>query len=413
MSAATLCACARSFAARQKSDLAGRRRLDRVEPLLDPVRQLRDDGMCRVEHALRAAEAALQLHDGRVRQLRLEVAQVLRRDRAEAPQRLVVVAGRGEVAVLGRQQPQQQAVREVRFLHVVDEQVAVARGDARAHVRVLAQQSQRADDEVAGVERSLLGEHPVVRAVDLGELALACGAGALGVVPCVVLHERLGPCRVVLGADQLVLQPVDPPHEADEQRCRVAAEVVAADRQLVDPLQQHREPVGAPYGDGERVDPAVERLLAQQPRAERMDRRHRQLLVGPRDRVLDLAAQRVGGALGQREREHRLRRLALLDEPGEAGSERARLATAGTADDQQRAAGMRSGRALRRGESVERGHPARIWGRWNPVIRRLTRIGSAPAVRQSPGCGTCCARTPRRTSAPSSWDAARAAIARS
>ena len=60
--------------------------------------------------------------------------------RAEAVDRLVVVAGRGEVAVLGGEQPQQQPVREVRLLHVVDEHVAVARGDLRAHVRVLAQQ---------------------------------------------------------------------------------------------------------------------------------------------------------------------------------------------------------------------------------------------------------------------------------
>ena len=95
-----------------------------------------------------------------------------------------------------------------------------------------------------------------------------------------VLGQLRRPRRVVGGRDQLVLEPVDPLHDRAEQRARVAAQVVRGERQLVDPLEQHREPVGRGDGGGERVDAGLERLLAQQPRAERVERGDRQLLVG-------------------------------------------------------------------------------------------------------------------------------------
>ena len=81
-----------------------------------------------------------------------------------------------------------------------------------------------------------------------------------------------------------------------EQRRRAAAQVVAAQRQLVDAVEQQREPVGGRGGHHERVDPRLERLVAQQPRAEAVDGVDRQLLERPvAERVLDAGAQRVGG----------------------------------------------------------------------------------------------------------------------
>ena len=163
-SAATACACARSFAQRQKRDLAAgsRRRLQRLG---DAVLDRLDDGARGGEDPLRAAEALLQPHDRRRRPLGLEVAQVLGRRAAEAVDRLVVVAGGADVAVLGGEQPQQQALGEVRVLQLVDEHVAVARGDPRAHVRAARAAARNASqDEVAEVERPGLGEHAVVGA---------------------------------------------------------------------------------------------------------------------------------------------------------------------------------------------------------------------------------------------------------
>ena len=81
---------------------------------------------------------------------------------------------------VGHEQPQQQALGEARVLQVVDEHVPVAAGEPRAHVRLLAQQPERAQHEVAEVERPRVAQHPVVRAEQLPELALARGARALG-----------------------------------------------------------------------------------------------------------------------------------------------------------------------------------------------------------------------------------------
>ncbi len=81
-----------------------------------------------------------------------------------------------------------------------------------------------------------LGQHPLVRPVDLGELPLDRPAAGGS-------DEPRGPGRVGLGADQLGLQPVDPAHKAAEQRVGAAAEVVVLERELVDPLDQHRQAV--------------------------------------------------------------------------------------------------------------------------------------------------------------------------
>ena len=58
--------------------------------------------------------------DRRQRPLGAEVADVLGRGAAEAVDRLVVVGERGDPAVLGDQQPQQQALGEAGVLQLVD-----------------------------------------------------------------------------------------------------------------------------------------------------------------------------------------------------------------------------------------------------------------------------------------------------
>ncbi len=99
---------------------------------------------------------------------------------------LVGVGGRDEVAVLGRQQRDDVRLRRGEVLEVVDEHVAPAGGEARAHVRAPAQEALAAQDEVAEIQRAALGEHRVVRRVDGGELPLALGAR-------LVVGQRGGP----------------------------------------------------------------------------------------------------------------------------------------------------------------------------------------------------------------------------
>ena len=190
-----------------------------------------------------------------------------------------------------REDEPQVGVREV--LDVVDEHVPVAVGDARAHVRAL-EQAQRQQHEVAGVERALLAQHPVVGAVDLRELALALGALVAGGQP-----RRPRPATSSAVTARL-LEAVDPSQHAGEHRRRVAAEVVQAQRQLVDALEQHREPVGVRDGHDERVEARLVGLVAQQARAEPVDGVHVQLREAVADPGLDLGAQLVDGGHGVR-----------------------------------------------------------------------------------------------------------------
>ncbi len=422
-----------------EADLAAERP---VEPLLDPVLQRRDDRGGRVEHPLRAAERVLEPHDAS-RPAARPGSRAGSSSRRRGSGWIAWSSSPAAVRLPCSEASSRSSRPWAKFGSCTSSTSRWRQraGDARAHVRVLAQQRQRADHEVAAVERALLGEHPVVRLVDRGELTLAgaaralrVGCRALAALRHVVLAEAsgigpsrfrnaigasrwhaelVGPGGVLVGADQLVLEAVDPAHEAGDERRRVAAEVVTADRQLVDPLQQHREPVGAADGDGERVEPAGERLLAQQPRAEGVHGRHRQLLVRLLDGVLDVAPQRVGGALGARQRQHRLRRLALLDQPREARDERARLAAAGAADDQQRPAAVGDGRGLS-GERPSSTDTLQVCRRWDPLARRSTPTGSGPRAPRPTSCAGSCARRRAPASAPRRpAPAARAATARS
>jgi hypothetical protein len=136
-----------------------------------------------------------------------------------------------------------------------------------------------------------------------------------------------------------------------EHRARVAAQVVVAQRQLVDALEQHRQPVGRRDRGGERVDAGLERLVVQHARAQALEGGDGGLFGGrAAEALLDPLAQRVGG---RREHEDRLCGQGVrrpLGQPGEALDERRRLARAGAADDEQRAPAVLDGLELGGGE---------------------------------------------------------------
>ena len=171
-------------------------------------------------------------------------------------------------------------------------------GDPRAHARLGAQQAEGVEHEVAEVARARLLQPAVVGGVDGGELALAVGLGA----------ERLRPRAVVLVRDELVLEAVDAGDDRAEQLARVAADVVRGERQLVDPLEQHREAVRGRDRRRERVEPCLERLVVQDVRAEAVDGGDGELLEAAVERRLQALAQAVGGGLGDGQREDRLGR---------------------------------------------------------------------------------------------------------
>jgi hypothetical protein len=181
--------------------------------------------------------------------------------------------------VLLDQEPQQHSLGEVRVLVLVHEHVAVAAPHPLAHVRALVEEAEGAHDEVTEVERAALREQAVVVHVKARELELA-----LGVRPRrVVVRDAREPPRVaevVVGRDHLVLQPVDPRDEAREQRRRVASRLVVTQGEVVEALEQQGESVGRGHRREEGVDPRLERLVLEQPRAKRVEGRDVQLLVG-------------------------------------------------------------------------------------------------------------------------------------
>ena len=93
----------------------------------------------------------------------------------------------------------------------------------------------------------------------------------------------------------------------------------------------------------------LQRLVAQQPRAQPAERGHGELLVGRGEPVLDALAQRVRGRFADRQREDRLRPLGLR-QVGETLDQRGGLPRARAADDEQRAAGVLDGLALGGGQ---------------------------------------------------------------
>ena len=157
-----------------------------------------------------------------------------------------------------------------------------------------------------------------------------------------------------------------------EQGRRVALEVVDLERELVDALEQHRQPVGRRDGDDEGVEAGLERLVAQQARAEAVHGVDGELLEAALELVLDAGAQGVGGGLRGRQGEDLLGgQPAGRGEPRVARQQRARLARARGAHDEQRAPAMGGDLALRRGEAVERiGHAPRIWT--GPILLALS-----------------------------------------
>ena len=205
-----------------------------------------------------------------------------------------------------------------------------------------------------------------------------------------VLREPGGPRAVVRGGDELLLEVIDAADDLTQRRARVPAQVVVAQRQRVDVLEQHREPVRGGHGRRERVDPGFQRLVAQQPRAQPAEGRDRQLVVGDGEPRLDPLAQRVRV---QRERQQRIGGQ-VLGELGEALDERRRLARPGAAEHEQRAAEVLDGLALGGGRHEQRGHRRRIGLTWPPTLplTGLERVGDPP--RRSGRCSPTSRRSP-------------------
>ena len=123
--------------------------------------------------------------------------------------------------------------REVELVRVVDQDVL----EPRPVGSTLRDHPQRQSDEIALVTRTRVTQDQFMDSIYLGELALGRGVGGP------VVRQFGCPPRVLVGAHEFGLEAVDPSDEAAEQRTGVATEVMVLERQLVDPLGQHRQAI--------------------------------------------------------------------------------------------------------------------------------------------------------------------------
>lgn len=129
---------------------------------------------------------------------------------------------------------------------------------------------------------------------------------------------------------------------------------MAAEAELRDALEEHRQAVCCGDRDRERIEAGLERLVAKQSGAEALRGVDGELLVGIGERLLDAPPQRVGGRGRVGKEEDPLGLEPLLHQPAEPAGERVRLARARPADEEERAAAMGDGRALLVGQSYHR-----------------------------------------------------------
>jgi energy-coupling factor transporter ATP-binding protein EcfA2 len=215
-----------------------------------------------------------------------------------------------------------------------------------AHVRPVAHQADRMQDQLAKVDRPRLGEQAIVIGEETRKLDLLLSLGTVGVAlrgP----SERFRPPPVLRGCHHLVLEAVDALDQARQKPGRIAAHVVMAERQIVEAVDQQGEPVCGCYRMKEGIKPRLGRFLPQKAGAERVERGAPELLVGQLDQLFG-AAPHLRCRLGREgERQYVLGRCALLGKPGDARCDYPSLAGTGAGDDEERAARMGDGLKLR------------------------------------------------------------------
>ena len=277
----------------------------------------RDDGVGGIEDQLGRAVVLLELDHRRVRPVALEVEDVAQVGAAPRVDRLVVVAHDAQVVVLRGEGPDPQVLGTVRVLVLVDVEVAPALLVRGEHVRRLVEEPDRLEQQVVEVERDGLAQALAVARGQAGDQALAMVRGMLG-------QER----RI----EHLVLGPADrTEHDARPelagQRQVLLAQDLLHQRLLVVRVVDHEAA----------ADPDRLAVLAQDPRAERMERAGHHVPAALADEADDPLAQLGGGPVGERDGEDPPGRHVLdADQVGDPVGQHPGLAGPGPGQDEQR-----------------------------------------------------------------------------
>ena len=283
--------------------------------------------MRRVEDQLGRAVVLLELHDGRLGPVALEVEDVAQVGAAPRVDRLVVIAHHGEIAVFRGEGADPQVLRAVRVLVLVDVEVAplvLVLGEDGGR---LLEQPDAFEQEVVEVERVRLAQALLVAGREAGDHPLAVVRG---------LFDEEG--RI----EHLVLGP------ADRAEDRARAEF-PGERQVLlfeDLLHQGLLIVGV-VDDEPPADPDRLALLAKDTGIQRVERPRLDVPAGLADQRDDPLAELGRRPVGERDGEDLPRSHAVhADEVRDPVGEDPGLARSGAGEDQQRALGGRDGPCL-------------------------------------------------------------------
>ena len=250
--------------------------------------------------------------------------------------RLIVIADHGHVFASIGEQRDEFELQPVRVLKLVDHQIAEPPLPALAHFGVFREQLHREQQQIVEIHRVQRLQLGLITCEDRADQRLLiAGAGSRQPLFFAFLIRFFASVRIELlvlcrrARDDLFDQP------------HLIALVVDGEVSLV----------------AERVD-----VLPQDPHAQRVKRRHRDLLRLRRfDHACQSFAHFIRRLVGERDREDVLRRDALRDEEGHARHDHARLPRAGARENKQRPLG-RAHRALLLGIEIEKaktGHETR------------------------------------------------------
>ena len=249
--------------------------------------------------------------------------------------RLVRIADDAEVAVLLGQPLDQQVLRAVRVLVLVDhDEPELARVEVPRRFRRL-EQLHRLEQEIVEVERVAVLQRRQILLIDLGDLLVAQ-------VP--LAAQRVGPFHAVLRL-------------ADARQRRARRHELVVDAELALGLLHDCDLIGRVVDDEVARQANLRRLAPEQPRAQRMERREPHAAGLVANERLDALAHLLRRLVGERDGEHLIGlRMPVADEVRDAVGDDPSLPRARTSQDEQRPVAMQHRFALFRIQFVEEVH---------------------------------------------------------
>jgi hypothetical protein len=294
---------------------------------------------------------------------------------------LIVVAHAGDVAVAGAQELHQLELGVVGVLELVDHDVLEPALQAGPHVGARPQELQDQDDLIAEIHAAVARHQLLVLRVRGRQLTLLGDALARFLVvggSGDLAREPLDVRQVLLGRDVLVLAAADQHDQRPDVARRIAERPVLHQWELEQAITEEDDLLGAVQDAEIGLQAHLERVLAQDPVAERVEGRDLDVGVAVLHQRVDALLHLGSGLVGEGEREDLLGAgLLLRDEPGDAAGDDGGLAGAGPGDDQEGPGVVRDGLALGVVQAVE-----------DPLARHaVSTIRPSGAERQPFRCG--------------------------